>query len=126
MTPASPGLRKAYLIGNGLALVITLLAGFVNLVVGPRNPAIFLVVLFQLVFASFVLFCWDSISLYPDDALPSFVRQLKGTPFEAWTRELIWILRLVPLGFFCFTPAFFLLVSVVLFYAAIAGTINPL
>ncbi len=34
--------------------------------------------------------------------------------------------RQTSVAFLCFTPAFFLFVAVVLLYAAITGTINPL
>ncbi|HET6326136.1 MAG TPA: hypothetical protein VFG04_15770 [Planctomycetaceae bacterium] len=114
-----PRLRKAYFVGNGLAAFITLVAGLVNLVIGPRNPGIFLVVLFQLVFATVVLVLMDAVNSQPRS--PSWIR-LGST----WMQVRQDIRGIVSLSFLCFTPTFFLFVSVVLLYAAIVGTITPL
>jgi hypothetical protein len=118
--PTYPKLRKTYLVGNGLAFVILLLAGLINLVVGPRNLGIFLFALFQLVFASTTLLFMDSESRKSDPQPPSFFKWR-----ESWTRELAVNRRRVAITFLCVTPAFFLFASIVVFYGAVTGTISP-
>jgi hypothetical protein len=124
-SPAFPRLRKVYLVGNGLALVITLLAGVINLVVGPRNPGIFLVVLFQLGFASLALLAVDGMNSGPRNAPPPplWIR-LNGIPLMR--TNAVDARPAMSVVFLCFVLAFFLLVSVLLLYEAITGSITPL
>jgi hypothetical protein len=93
ISKTSPRLLKFYLIGNGWGLVITLLAGFVNLVVGPRNPGVFLVALFQLGFAVIVLVFSYGIERQGELSVEHF----RGTRFEPWAGGFALMMQLVPL-----------------------------
>jgi|HubBroStandDraft_6_1064221.scaffolds.fasta_scaffold888155_1 hypothetical protein len=125
MTPQFPRLRKAYLLGNGLAVAITLLAGIINLIVGPRNPIVFVFVLFELFFAWITLILLDAVNRPVVDRWWPF--WWRGRATRKFVTQLFdWNNRIVSLSFLCFTPAFFLLVSIVLFYAAVTGTIDPI
>jgi hypothetical protein len=125
---AFPRLRKLYLLGNGLALAILLVAQFINLIVGPRNPGIVALILFQLFFAWLVLVLLDSVNRRPVSTrspfLPGWAVPRSGE--QEWKRNMELSRRQTSVAFLCFTPAFFLFVAVVLLYAAITGTINPL
>jgi hypothetical protein len=68
MSSVPPRLRRAYLVGNGLAMGVTLLAGLINLVLGPRNLLILAVVPFQL--ASTVLFFAEAVGQQPEAPPP--------------------------------------------------------
>lgn len=121
-----PRLRNAYLIGNGLAMVIMLVAQFINLIVGPRNPVILAFVLFQLFFAWFVLVLMDSVNRRPLSTRPLLPRwALRRYGEQEFKRDLALSRWQTSVAFLCFTPAFFLFVSVIALYAAITGTINP-
>jgi hypothetical protein len=126
MTAIPPRLRRAYLVGNTLAMLIALLAGFINLAVGPRNPLIFVAVPFQFLFATSVLFFADSLSRQPESPPPFWVGKRGFPSLETWNRKMAGHHARTMRGFLIFTPAFFLVVSVALLCAAITRTVNPL
>jgi hypothetical protein len=128
MTPVFPRLRKFYLLGNGLAIVILLVAGLLNLIIGPRNPAIFLVVVFQLVYAWLVLVVMDAVNRQRPEkslSLPFWVHWVGRGPAKTWKRDMARNRLDTSVAFLCFTPTFFLIVALLIFYAVVTGTINP-
>jgi hypothetical protein len=108
--------------------VILLLAGLVNLTIGPRNPAIFLVVVFQLVYAWLVLVVLDAVNRpRPENslALPFWVRWVGRGHAKTWKRDMARNRLDTSVAFLCITPTFFLIVAVLIFYAVVTRTINP-
>jgi hypothetical protein len=123
LAPLSRDVRKAYIAANGVALLITLAAGLVNVVVGPRAPVIFLVIPCQIVFAL--------LNFAAANFVPRFILQSHPQIPPAWTRhaprspeEIERQMRTLRTISLIFVPAFFLLVSIALFFAAVAGRIN--
>jgi hypothetical protein len=108
-----PGLRAAYVAISRVALVTMLLAGLVNLIIGPRAPVIFVLALFQLGFAWLVLVLADS---HPPVEPPFFVGR-HGPLFAVWmvsTRILGWWLSVLVPVFLCFSAAGFLVSAIVI------------
>lgn len=105
-----------------------LVAGVVNLIIGPRNPAIFLVVVFQLVYAWLVLVVMDAVNRQrPENslALPFWVQWVGRGYAKTWKRDMARNRLDTSVAFLCFTPTFFLIVAVLIFYAVVTRTINP-
>jgi hypothetical protein len=108
-------LRAAFLVISRVAFVIMLLAGLINLVVGPRNPVIFVLAFFQLGFAWLVLAGAD---MHPPVEPPFFVGR-RGPMLAAWiliTRILdCWLSVLMPV-FLCVAAALFLVSALAISY----------
>jgi hypothetical protein len=106
----SPALRKAFLIGNGIALAIFLLRGCVNLVVGPRDLGLYFAPIVQLFFI-FVLLHLANVA--EDNPAPwAFWRGERGRADYA-RRQMRYLLL--------FITALWLFASIVLFCVAVAG-----
>jgi hypothetical protein len=124
MSSVPPRSRRAYLVGNGVAMGITLLAGLINLVLGPRNLLILAVVPFQLVFASCVLFFAETVGQQPE--APPFWVGKRGFPsLETWEKKTAGHRERTMRGFLTFTSTFFLVISFVLLFMALTRTIDP-
>jgi hypothetical protein len=120
----SPELRKFYLIGNGIAVAVAILAGFVNLAVGPRNLLIFAVAPFQIVFSLTLWFfgneAFRAFQQHKNDPPPFWVRMARS---EAVLKK--WKQMKPSIGLFVFTPLFFLVVSISVLCASIIGNVKP-
>jgi hypothetical protein len=107
-------------------MVIALVAGLINLAVGPRHPFIFVVIPAQLVFASTVWFFADVIGRRPEAPPPFWVGKRGFPSLETWQKKMTGHREQTMRGFLIFTPAFFLFVSCALLFGAVTRTINPL
>lgn len=119
-----PRLRTACIVGNALAIAIMLLAGVVNLILGPRNPFIF-------VFAFFV-FAFGWVSLVSSDALnrppkkPGWPFWRRARRFRGFvTRSFLTNNRVGSVLFLSFGTAIVLLMAILILYGALTQTINP-
>ena len=123
MVTAFPRLRTAYLVGNGLATAIMFVASFVNLFVGPRNLGLFFLPLIEAGFATLTLIMVDLILRQLTRLKPPPLWLGRFGVLWRWLEK--WNGLIVATAFLCGTPAFFLIVSSLLLYAATTGTINP-
>jgi hypothetical protein len=120
-----PRLRTACVVGNALAIAIMLLAGVVNLILGPRNPLIFVFAFFALSFGWVALVAFDALNRPPKKPAWPFWRRARRTRGFV-TRLSLTNNRVGSLLFVSFETAIVLLMAILMLYGALTRTINPL
>jgi len=124
MVSAFPRPRTAYLVGNGLAIAITFIAGFVNRFIGPRNLGILFIPLFEAGFATVTFILVDAVLRVKELKMASPPLRL-GPVGVLWKWLVRWNGLIVSTAFLCVMRAFCFIFSSVLLYAAITGTVDP-
>jgi hypothetical protein len=119
-----PRLKTLYVVGNALAIAIMLLAGVVNLILGPRNPLIFIFAFFEFGFGWVALVLFDALNQPQKEIWWPF--WWRGKRIREYATRLFNMNNQVgSLVFLSFETSIVLLMALLILYSTLTRTINP-
>jgi len=127
MLTRQPTRERFFVVTSVTAIGIALVAAAVNVVVGPINPAMWLVPVFMAGYAAITFVLVQAVVQQAEDPKPVnwMVRRLIGKRVVYLLRWLFrWNTRLVSPVFLYFVPSFLLLLAVLLLIFSVRGEIS--